>query len=166
MLGRLFFLALQRKFSRGGWVCQRFLASQADDVLFPHVGRGASVVGDFQQGRLDVVAMVVRIVDVDDSDVEHGVGREASSVGFFAVVARVQVGLELLVDAVLVHADGTVRVRAADQRRVWVLRIEACAVGWEFLCRDSGLAAKMGKMGKGELLTESWPVILSYVCRQ
>lgn len=114
-------------------ICQRFLASQADDVVFPHVGRRASVVGDFQQRRVDVVAIVVGIVDVDDFDVEHGVGREASGVSFFAVVARVQVGLELLVDAVLVHADGTVRVRAADQRCVRVLRVEACAVGWEFL---------------------------------
>lgn len=102
--------------------------------------------------------IIVRILDVDDLDVEHCVGWEGSSVAF-AVFSPVQVRLELLVNAVLVHADGTFRVGAADQWFVRVLGIEACAVRWEFLI-GTYVSCEDGK-GKGGLLTESVPVILS-----
>lgn len=80
--------------------------------------------------------IVVRVLDVDDFDFERG------AVGLASVeFSHVQVRL----DTVLVHADGTFGIGAADQR--WFVRVlgfQADAVGWELLV-GTWLAAKMGR---------------------
>ena len=112
--------------------CQGLLTFQTEDFLFPHLRRRGSVIGDPQPRRVDVVAMIVRINEIDDSDLEHRTGREPSSVAFLPFL-RIQGLLKLLVDAMLVHPDRTIRIRAVDQWCVRVPEIVTCAVHWEFL---------------------------------
>lgn len=88
------------------------------------------------------------LLDVDDCDAEHGAGWESCGVAALVVVALQQVRLGRIADAVSVHADATVRVRAPDQRVVWVLRVEACAVELEVLVLFKGLDWEEWEDGK------------------